>query len=99
VKDLWSSRVLGAVERRELCLPLESDINRDFQPLFRFSAARPALGIGYHHLDRDNAERGISGRRRIEMEERPTQCSVTRKASLNPVDLVAPNLETDHGRW
>jgi hypothetical protein len=32
------------------------------------------------------------------MEERPTQCSVTRKASLNPLDLVAPNLETDHGQ-
>ena len=95
MKDLWSNRVLGVVERRELCLPLESDINRYFQPLFRFSAARPALGIGYHHLDR---ERGISGRRRIEMEERPTQCSVTRKASLNPLDLVAPNLETDHGQ-
>ena len=61
MKDLWSSRVLEMVERRELCLPLESDINPDFQPLFRFSAARPALGIGYHHLDRDNAERGISG--------------------------------------
>ena len=87
------------VERRELCLPLESEINRDFQPLFRFSAARRALGIGYHRLDRDNAERGISGRRRIEMEERPTQCSVARKASLNPLDLVAPNLETNHGQW
>jgi hypothetical protein len=32
------------------------------------------------------------------MEERPTQCSVTRKASLYPLDLVAPNLETDHGQ-
>lgn len=86
------------VERRELWLPLESDINGDFQALFRFSVARPALGIGYHHLDRDNAVRGISGRRRIEMEERPTQCLVTREASLNPLGLIAPNLETDHGQ-
>ena len=30
------------------------------------------------------------------MEERPKRCSVTRNASLNPLDLVAPNLETEH---
>ena len=70
MKDLWSTRALGVVERRELCLPLESDVKRDFQPLFRFSPARPSLGIGYHHLDRDDAERHLGSMESMEEHQR-----------------------------
>jgi hypothetical protein len=97
VKDLWSGRVLGVVGRKDVCLPSDSDVNRDFRPSFRFCAARLALDIGGHHLDRDKTERGISGKGRIEMEDRPKRCSVKRNASVNPLDSVAPNLETEHG--